>query len=78
MRAVVRIRGALRLGGGGEGSKDPRTWYFILMEKEEEEEEAGAGAPRETRRSIRLINSLICPPTRTLHRAGRALDRITV
>lgn len=50
------------------------------MEKEEqeEEEEAGAGAPRETRRSIRLINSLICPPTRTLHRAGRALDRITV
>lgn len=78
MRAVVRIRGALRLGGGGEGSKDPRTWYFILMEKEEQEEEAGAGAPRETRRSIRLINSLICPPTRTLHRAGRALDRITV
>lgn len=43
-----------------------------------EEKKAGAGAARETRRSIRLINSLICPPTRTLHCAGRALDRITV
>lgn len=43
-----------------------------------EKKKAGAGAARETRRSIRLINSLICPPTRTLHCAGRALDRITV
>lgn len=74
MRAVVRIRGALRFGEGNGGSKDPRTWYL----GEEEEKKAGAGAARETRRSIRLINSLICPPTRTLHCAGRALDRITV
>lgn len=59
-------------GEGNGGSKDPRTWYLG------EEKKAGAGAARETRRSIRLINSLICPPTRTLHCAGRALDRITV
>lgn len=66
-------------GGERDGGEAPKMRERGIPRREEGEEKGGAGVPpRETRRSIRLINSLICPPTRALRCAGRALDRITV
>ena len=66
-------------GGERDGGEAPKMRERGIPRREEGEEKGGAGAPpRETRRSIRLINSLICPPTRALRCAGCALDRITV